>query len=90
MTETATEIYCRLNNVQEIQSEMDATNENRCFRMQTDSTGGVCVCVSFQAFFLLRITNQAIVSLLVFSFNTNCQVLLRLSSFSHRSNVGNS
>ena len=49
-----------------------------------------CVCVSFQAFFLLRITNQAIVSLLVFSFNTNCQVLLRLSSFSHRSNVGNS
>ena len=45
MTETATEIYCRLNNVQQIQSEMDATNENRCFRMQTDSTGGVCVCV---------------------------------------------
>ena len=45
MTETATEIYCRLNNVQEIQSEMDATNKNRCFRMETDSAGGVCVCV---------------------------------------------
>ena len=39
MTETATEIYCQLNNVQEIQSEMDATNEHRCFRMQTESTG---------------------------------------------------
>ena len=39
MTETATEIYCRLNNVQEIQSEMDATNDHRCFRMQTKSTG---------------------------------------------------
>ena len=48
-----------------------------------------CVCVSFQALFLLRITYQAVVSLLVFPL-TISQVLLRLSSFSHRSNVGNS
>ena len=39
MTETATEIYCRLNDVQEIQSEMDTTNDQRCFRMQTKSPG---------------------------------------------------
>ena len=90
MTDTAIEIYCRLNNVQEIQSEMDATNRNRCFRMEKDSAGGVCMCVSFQALFLLRITYQAVVSLLVFPLNTISQVLLRLSSFSHRSNVGNS
>ena len=90
MTDTAIEIYCRLNNVQEIQSEMDATNRNRCFRMETDSAGGVCMCVSFQALFLLRITYQAVVSLFVFPLNTISQVLLRLSSFSHRSNVGNS
>ena len=37
MTETATEIYCRLNNVQEIQSEMEATNEHRCFRMHANA-----------------------------------------------------
>ena len=49
-----------------------------------------CVCVSFQALFLLRITYQAVVSLLVSPLNTISQVLLRLSSFSHRSNVGNS
>ena len=31
--------YYYMNNVQEIQSEMDATNKHRCFRMQTKSTG---------------------------------------------------
>ena len=89
MTETATEIYCRLNNVQEIQSEMDATNENRCFRIQTDSAGGVCVCV-LSGFLFFEDIYQAVVSLLIFPLNTISQVLLTLSSFPHRSNVGNS
>ena len=56
MTETATEIYCRLNNVQESKSKVKWTQQMRADVLECKRTAQVeSVCVPFQAFFLLRI-----------------------------------